>query len=88
MMVLVHILHVCSASSVLVDCNVFRVFVVIILLNAKIVSLNDAGRNERGKGGTIARAQNHYGGAESLRKASKSPSNVISTSFNAIHLLP
>jgi len=46
------------------------------------------GRNERGKGGTIPRAPNHYGGAESLRGAPKRPKNVTSTFFRTVHLLP
>ena len=34
------------------------------------------GRDEEGKVGTIPRASNHYGSAESLRVAPKSPNNV------------
>ena len=39
------------------------------------------------KRGTIPRAPNHYEGAEWLRGAPKSPNNVTSTFFNAVHLL-
>ena len=46
------------------------------------------GRNERGQGGAITRGPSHYGGAKSLRGAPKSPTNVTSTSFNTVHLLP
>ena len=46
------------------------------------------GRNEGGQGDTIPRAPNHYGGAESLRRAPKSPNNVTNTFFNTAHLLP
>jgi len=40
------------------------------------------------EGGTIPRAPNLYGGAESLRRSSKSPDIVTNTSFNRVHLLP
>jgi len=33
-------------------------------------------------------APNHYGVAELLQTAPKSPNNVTSTSFNTLHLLP
>jgi len=46
------------------------------------------GRNEGGNGGTISRAPNHYGGADSLREAPKSLNNVASTFFKTVHLLP
>jgi len=46
------------------------------------------GRNEKGKGGTIPRAPNHHGGAESLREAPKRPNNVTSAFFSTVHLLP
>jgi len=46
------------------------------------------GRNEGGQGGTIPRAPDHYGGAKSLRTASKSPNLVTSTFFNTVNLLP
>jgi len=46
------------------------------------------GLNEGGKRGTISRVPSHYGGAESLRGPVKSSSNVTSTLFNAIYLLP
>jgi len=39
-------------------------------------------------GGAIPRAPNHYWGAESLRRAPKSPNNVTSAFFNTVHLLP
>jgi len=42
----------------------------------------------RGQGGTIPREPKHYGGAESLRGALKTPNNVASTFFKAVHLLP
>jgi len=42
------------------------------------------GRNEGVKEGTIPRAPSHYGGAELLRGAPKSPNNAASTSFNSI----
>jgi len=48
---------------------------------------NVQGRNEGGEGGTILRAPNHYGAAEWLRWAPKSPDNVTSTFFNGVHLL-
>jgi len=39
------------------------------------------------KGGTIPQAPNHYWGAKSLQGVMKSPNNVTSTFFNAVHLL-
>jgi len=50
--------------------------------------LANRGVTIEGKGGTIARALNHYGGAESLREAPKSQKNVTSAFYNTIHLLP
>ena len=41
-----------------------------------------------GKGGTIPRAPNSYGGAESLWGAPKSSNKVTSTFFNAVQLVP
>jgi len=38
--------------------------------------------------GAIPRVPNHYGGAESLQWAPKSPNNVASTFFNTVCLLP
>jgi len=40
------------------------------------------------KGGTVPRAPNDYGGAESLCGALKSPDNATSTFFKTVHLLP
>jgi len=45
-------------------------------------------RNEGDKEGAIPLAPSHYGGAKSLWVAPKSPNNVTSTFFNAVHLLP
>jgi len=43
----------------------------------------------RGQGvGTILRATNHYGGAESLRGTQKISNNFTSTFFYTVHLLP
>ena len=36
----------------------------------------------------IPRAPIHYGGAESLREAPKSPNTITSTFFNTVNLLP
>jgi len=50
--------------------------------------LQSRGVTSVSKRGTIPRATTQYGGAESLRGAPKSSSNVTSTFFNAVHLLP
>jgi len=41
-----------------------------------------------GKGCTISREPNHYGGSESTQGAPKGSSNVTSNLFNTVHLLP
>ena len=46
------------------------------------------GRNEGAQGGHNFRAPIHYGGAESLRRAPKSPQNITNTSFSAVNLRP
>jgi len=57
-------------------------------------NLTCKGVSTGGKGGTIPRASNSYGGAESLQgrpiivRVPKSPNNVTSTLFNTIYLLP
>jgi len=45
-------------------------------------------RVTRGQGSTISRAPNHYGGAETLRRAPKSPNNLTGTFFNTVNLPP
>jgi len=41
-----------------------------------------------GKGGTILRPPDHYGGAESLRGTRKIPNKLTNTSLNAVNFLP
>jgi len=45
------------------------------------------GHDEGGKRGTIPRAPNHHGRADSPRGAPKRPNNVTSTFFNTVHML-
>jgi len=54
----------------------------------KWCQVSQPGTQRGGLRGTISRAPNHYGGAEWLREAPKSPNNVASTFFNTVHLLP
>ena len=54
---------------------------------SQMFAITARGVTRGGKGGTIPRVPNHYGGAEWLRGEPKSPNNITSTSFNTVHLL-